>query len=109
MTILSETKEVVKSKTNRATKKSARQQALVGEQTQNDLPMDGRFVVQAEGLEPPTPWFEARCSIQLSYARVSYDFIKSRSGLSRLRSSLKVPFRYISVRSSSFKAISSIL
>ena len=24
-------------------------------------------VVDPEGLEPPTPWFEAKCSIQLSY------------------------------------------
>lgn len=23
-----------------------------------------------EGLEPPTPWFEAKCSIQLSYGSV---------------------------------------
>ena len=29
------------------------------------------FVVRTEGLEPPTLWFEARCSIQLSYVRVS--------------------------------------
>lgn len=25
--------------------------------------------VRPEGLEPPTPWFEARCSVQLSYGR----------------------------------------
>ena len=24
-------------------------------------------VVDPEGFEPPTPWFEAKCSIQLSY------------------------------------------
>ena len=24
-------------------------------------------IVDPEGLEPPTPWFEAKCSIQLSY------------------------------------------
>ena len=24
-------------------------------------------VADLEGLEPPTPWFEAKCSIQLSY------------------------------------------
>lgn len=30
-----------------------------------------RFMVRAEGLEPPTLWFEAKCSIQLSYARIS--------------------------------------
>ena len=29
-----------------------------------------RQVVRPEGLEPPTLWFEARCSIQLSYGRV---------------------------------------
>ncbi len=27
------------------------------------------FLVRPEGLEPPTLWFEARCSIQLSYGR----------------------------------------
>ena len=26
-------------------------------------------LVRPEGLEPPTLWFEARCSIQLSYGR----------------------------------------
>lgn len=27
-------------------------------------------MVDLEGLEPPTPWFEAKCSIQLSYRSV---------------------------------------
>ena len=27
-------------------------------------------MVRSEGLEPPTPWFEAKYSIQLSYERV---------------------------------------
>ncbi len=26
-------------------------------------------MARPEGLEPPTPWFEAKCSIQLSYGR----------------------------------------
>ena len=30
----------------------------------------GGRVVRPEGLEPPTLWFEAKCSIQLSYRRV---------------------------------------
>ena len=30
-----------------------------------------------EGLEPPTPWFEAKCSIQLSYGSV--DFLAART------------------------------
>jgi hypothetical protein len=29
-------------------------------------------MVRSEGLEPPTPWFEAKYSIQLSYERVFY-------------------------------------
>ena len=28
------------------------------------------YMVRSEGLEPPTPWFEAKYSIQLSYERV---------------------------------------
>ena len=27
-------------------------------------------MVRSEGLEPPTPWFEAKYSIRLSYERV---------------------------------------
>jgi hypothetical protein len=33
-------------------------------------------MVRAEGLEPPTLWFEARCSIQLSYARITENLPK---------------------------------
>lgn len=29
-------------------------------------------MVRPEGIEPPTPGSEVRCSIQLSYGRVSY-------------------------------------
>ena len=29
-------------------------------------------MVRPEGLEPPTLWFEARCSIQLSYRRALF-------------------------------------
>jgi hypothetical protein len=29
----------------------------------------GPKLARPEGLEPPTPWFEAKCSIQLSYGR----------------------------------------
>jgi hypothetical protein len=31
-------------------------------------------VVRAEGFEPPTPWFVAKCSIQMSYARTAGKF-----------------------------------
>ena len=32
-------------------------------------------MVRSEGLEPPTPWFEAKYSIQLSYERNGVDFV----------------------------------
>jgi len=31
--------------------------------------------VRSEGLEPPTPWFEAKYSIQLSYERYVRFFV----------------------------------
>ena len=31
-------------------------------------------MVRSEGLEPPTPWFEAKYSIQLSYERINVIF-----------------------------------
>ena len=30
-------------------------------------------MARSEGLEPPTPWFEAKYSIQLSYERILSD------------------------------------
>jgi hypothetical protein len=39
-------------------------------------------LVDLEGLEPPTPWFEAKCSIQLSY-RSSFRYASIRSCGSR--------------------------
>lgn len=30
------------------------------------------YLARSEGLEPPTPWFEAKYSIQLSYERFWY-------------------------------------
>src|SRR6266853_4621833 len=32
----------------------------------------GYTMARPEGLEPPTPWFEAKCSIQLSYGRAVF-------------------------------------
>lgn len=30
------------------------------------------YMVRPEGIEPPTPGSEVRCSIQLSYGRIGY-------------------------------------
>lgn len=35
----------------------------------NSKPLYWDKMVRSEGLEPPTPWFEAKYSIQLSYER----------------------------------------
>ena len=34
-----------------------------------DVPTALQSMVRPEGFEPPTPWFVAKCSIQLSYGR----------------------------------------
>ncbi len=40
-------------------------------ETQGSMVRTVSKMVRSEGFEPPTPWFEARYSIQLSYERVS--------------------------------------
>ena len=37
-------------------------------------------MVRSEGLEPPTPWFEAKYSIQLSYERINVVLIRKVVG-----------------------------
>ena len=39
------------------------------------------FVVRPDGFEPPTTWFEARCSIQLSYGRRRASLAERGSGV----------------------------
>ena len=41
-------------------------------------------MARPEGLEPPTTWFEARCSIQLSYGRAACDIDESHRTGNRL-------------------------
>jgi hypothetical protein len=43
-------------------------------------------MVRSEGLEPPTPWFEAKYSIQLSYERV---YVVGRIGFEPMTQRLK--------------------
>ena len=46
-------------------------------------------MARLEGIEPPTPGLEGRCSIQLSYRRVRHLRYTSRSRLTRLEVFLK--------------------
>ena len=45
----------------------------------NRHPQSRSEVVRPEGLEPPTLWFEARCSIQLSYGRINQPSLPYRN------------------------------
>ena len=40
-----------------------------------------RYMARPEGFEPPTPWFVARYSIQLSYGRVRPDLFPRAASL----------------------------
>ncbi len=49
-------------------------------------------MVRSEGLEPPTPWFEAKYSIQLSYERNevwSFEEMVGRIGIEPMTQRLK--------------------
>ena len=50
-----------------------------------------------EGLEPPTPWFVARYSIQLSYQRGEVRIIKMRH--SQVNFNLTIKLLYLTERS----------
>ena len=47
-------------------------------------------MARSEGLEPPTPWFEAKYSIQLSYERMSKKMLMGRIGIEPMTQRLRV-------------------
>ena len=48
------------------------------------------YMVRSEGLEPPTPWFEAKYSIQLSYERIGVVNMAGRVRIELTTQRLKV-------------------
>ena len=54
------------------------------------------LLVRLAGIEPTTPWFVAKYSIQLSYSREAKDYITSKTKLERA-ATLTLTFRLVKV------------
>ncbi|MDB5776106.1 MAG: hypothetical protein JWP38_2239 [Herbaspirillum sp.] len=48
--------------------------------------MDPLYLVRLAGIEPTTPWFVAKYSIQLSYSREKQDYSRGISGREEVKS-----------------------
>jgi hypothetical protein len=52
-----------------------------GKDKRAHLTMDPLYLVRLAGIEPTTPWFVAKYSIQLSYSREKQDYSRAFSGM----------------------------
>ena len=57
------------------------------------------LLVRLAGIEPTTPWFVAKYSIQLSYSREAKDYITSKTKLEHVEA-ISLTFRLIQVLAS---------
>jgi hypothetical protein len=53
----------------------------VSDRVAPDVEYFSRSIARPDGFEPPTTWFEARCSIQLSYGRGTASLAESTGEL----------------------------